>query len=330
MRDRIKGVEGLTQDLLMTAMHGNLRTGDTIGIWTYDSVLRADEAPLLTWNQEAAELITQHALEFLSHHSYEKDAAFGDVLTNMLRIVKSSDVITVVLVSDGSDPVQGTPFDTQINAFYKKNYRAQRKAHMPVVTVFRGLHGNLTTNTVSLAPWPADIPAVPPPQIAKVIPKPPEAPKPPPPVVPSLIIIGKKAETEPTPPPAKPAEPAVEPKAAAPESTNAVKGVAEEKPAPSVAPKVETPKPSSPPEAQATNTSAVGETRMNTNPPPATSGVETAATVPSDSLFSARNLAIVSLAFAVIVCGLLIFTARRARSRSQSSLITRSLDREGK
>ncbi|HEX4265808.1 MAG TPA: hypothetical protein VH597_15850 [Verrucomicrobiae bacterium] len=321
MRNRLDGVGGVTQDLLSTAMHGNLRTGDTIGIWTYDSVLRADEAPLLTWKPEAAVPFTQHALEFLARHHYEKTAAFGDVLTNMLRVVKSSDVITVILVSDGSDAIQGTPFDARLTAFYKENYRAQKKAKMPVVTVFRGLSGKLTTNTVNIAPRPIDIPLVPPPPpIAKVVPKPIEAPKPPPPVVPSLIIIGKKAEAESSSPPAKPAEPA------ASESTNAAKIVPEEKAAPPVTPVVETPKLSSTPAAQTTNTPAAAG--MNANPPPATPEAETAATVPSGSLFSARNLAIISLAFAVIVCGLLILTARRTRSRSQSSLITRSLDRE--
>src|SRR6185437_5638644 len=132
MRDRAKAIEGVTQDLLTTGMHGNMRAGDTIGLWTYDRQLRADEAPLLTWSPAAAEGIARHTVDFLSRHRYEKSAAFGDVLENMLRVVKLSDTITVILISDGSDPVIGTPFDASINAFYKTNFNQQRKADLPI------------------------------------------------------------------------------------------------------------------------------------------------------------------------------------------------------
>jgi hypothetical protein len=333
MRDRVKGVAGVAQDLLTTAMHGNLRSGDTIGIWTYDSVLRADEAPLLTWDPDSAPAIFQHMQAFIGRHPYQKTAAFGGVLTNMLRVIKDSDVITVILISDGSDSITGTPFDAKLNAFYKENERAQKKANMPIVTIFRGEHGVVTTNTAALAPWPADIPAVPPPVIAKAAPKPVEAPKPPPPVVPPLIVVGSKVET-----PAqyavteaeesKAADAKAEMPVAAPAPAPAPKVVPEEKPATPVAPAVETPKPQI--ETQVTNTPAVSEVMVATNQTASNQpAVETAA-VPAHSVFSARNLGIVSVAFAALICGLLILTARRARSQSQASLITRSLDREGK
>jgi hypothetical protein len=330
MRDRVDGTERVIQDLLTTAIHGNLRSGDTIGIWTYDSALRADEAPLLTWDPASARPILQHMQMFLSQHHYEKTAAFGNVLTNMLRVINDSDVVTVILISDGNDPISGTPFDAKLTAFYKENYRAQKKAHMPVVTVFRGEHGKLTANTMSLAPWPADIPAVPPPAIAKVAPKPPEAPKPPPPpVVPPLIIVGKKIET----PAQYTATVAAEEKAAeikaetpppAPEPVVAPK--VEENPASPVTPVVETPKPTV--ETQVTNTPAVNAAADSTNQIASSQPERYSAT--ASTLFSGRNLGIASAAFAVIVCGLLILTARRARSQSQASLITRSLDQEGK
>src|SRR5262245_21705193 len=57
MRDRSNGVEMVTADLLSTAMHGTIRPGDTIGIWTYDAALHADEAPLQTWYPNTAPAI---------------------------------------------------------------------------------------------------------------------------------------------------------------------------------------------------------------------------------------------------------------------------------
>src|SRR6185437_9840017 len=220
MRDRVEGVEAVTQDLLSTAMHGNLRAGDTIGIWTYDNQLRANEAPLLTWSPDDARAIDQKTLQFLSHHAYEKTAAFGDVLVNLLHVVKISDVVTIVLISDANDTISGTPFDARLNAFYRANSQKQKKTRMPVVTVFRGEHGILTTNTVALSPWPVDIPAVPPPVVVKAaLPKPSSPPAPVRPV-PSLVMVGDKAVTtfkpaaqlpDPTDEPAPPVAPVTKP-----------------------------------------------------------------------------------------------------------------------
>jgi hypothetical protein len=360
MRDRARGVEAVTEDLLTTAMHGNMRSGDTVGIWTYNKELRSEEAPLQIWDPEMADSVTGHTLEFLSRHRYANTAAFGDVLTNMFRVIKISDVITVILVSDGSDPIKGTPFDARLSAFYKKNYQSQKKAHMPVVTIFRGVAGRITTNTLSLAPWPVDMPLIPPPAVPRPViakaatPKPGPVPNPPPaPLVPSLVIIGKKAENVLHPladypdvsPPAPTTQPAAAPAQPVTEPASAPKVVPGEEPkpaavsvepvsatassAPAEVPPVEAPK-SAEPAMTSTSIAPASEPTVKSAAPSVQPWAKTVATAPPQNLFSARNIAIVSVAFAVGVCGLLLLTARRSRRASQASLITRSLDREGK
>jgi hypothetical protein len=363
MRDRVKGMETVTYDLLTTAMHGTLRAGDTIGIWTYNNELHAEEAPLQKWTPSAAPEISKNTLQFIDKHSYEKTAAFSDVLTNMLRVISISEVITVILISDGTDSITGTPFDSQIASFYKTNSSKQKKAHMPVVTIFRGEKGVITTNTLALTPWPVDIPMVPVPPVSQTVVQkpPPVAPAKP---VPSLVIIGKKAETTFNPPTDSPehaGEPAPQPPII-PQQTE---------PAPVTA-KVETPSTPTPESAPASKVeeksstvtapvlaavtpaatapaSTPATTPVETKPvqpvepmvaaaavsnapvaKAATPQTETAAVVPEKNLFSARNIAIVSVAFTVLVCGLLILSARNARRTARASLITRSLDRERK
>jgi len=370
MRDRAKGLQDVTQDLLTTGMHGNMRPGDTIGIWTYDNELRASEAPLMTWSPDVSDSIAQHTLYFLSRHRYAKTAAFGDVLTNMQRVIKISDTITVILISDGSDAVTGTPFDARISAYYKTNFNQQRKEHLPIVTVFRGERGRITTNTLGLTRW-VDIPQVPPPPPApKVVAQaPPEAP--PKPFVPSLVMIGRKTrsvtntanlpditqepDTPPadipvaaTPPPQPTPAPAAVAAAETPKPAPAPAPVATVEPAPSPAPEVhsvpavvaEAPKSVEPaPAAPAPNgdspTLVLARESTNAAAAPADSSpaqpvVEAATNAPTTSLFSARNIAIVSVAFSVLMCVLLIIVARGARSATRASLITRSLEREQK
>jgi hypothetical protein len=343
MRDRTHGIEGITQDLLTTAMHDTIRPGDTIGIWTFNTELHAEEAPLQTWYPNMAPAIAQNTLGFVHQHRYEKSAVFDDVLTNMLRVIKMSDVITVILISDGTDPIKGTPFDARLSAFYKANYQDQKKARMPIVTVFRGEKGTITANTVALGPQLVDIPAVPPQPVVKSIAEKPATVAPPKPV-PSLVIIGSKAETTFNPPadlpepvdqptlPAAVEQKPIETKAAvpAPEPTpepkteEKSKSVAAAAPAPTPAPAVvaESPKP-------------VQRAAPATNEPQPTvaepaAPMQTAAAVPEQNLFTVRNIAIVSVTFTALVCVLLLLMARNARNASRASLITRSLDRERK
>ncbi len=365
MRDRTQAVQAVTQDLLTTAMHGNLQTGDTIGIWTYNAALHAEEAPLQTWNQRTAPAIVYNTLQFLFQHPYEKTAAFGDVLTNMLRVVKISDVITVILISDGTDPIKGTPFDANINAFYKTNSAKQKKARMPVVTVFRGVGGLMTTNTVALGSWQVDIPTVPPARVVVQAPAPKPAPVAPAKPVASLVIIGKKAETTfniPTDLPDHSGDLPDRPKTVPPQTETTSAAASTETPAPTPAPAqastptveektnlaVTTPVAPAPvvitptpPPAAATESAKPVQTAQafaaapeSTQPatkaaaPVVSPAVVEAASVPERNLFSVRNIAVVSVTFTLLVCALLFLSARSARHASRVSLITRSLDRE--
>ncbi len=365
MHGRSKATEEMVADLLTTGMHGRLHQRDTIGIWTFSDKLHAGEAPLQIWSAEKSQMIARHTLQYLEAFRYGKSANLQVVLTNMFAVVDSSDFITIILFSDGDQPIKGTPFDDEINKQYKDNYKQQKKAGMPIVTLFQAKGGTFLTNTVNFGPWPINIPPVPAPPAPKPV-EPQAAPKPAPPpqTAPPIIYDGRKSQSdipENTAPVATnvaevaPAAVTQESVTATPAETPAVVQTAETPPTPAPA-VAETPQPaatpppvatSPPPEIAADTQSeskpaAAPMTPSSTNelqPPPAAPAanaskpaapvppVETATSVPSPNLLSTRNLAIASIAFAAIVCGLLLMAARNAR-KTQSSLITRSLDRE--
>src|SRR5215469_15633102 len=52
MRHRTNGVLAETEDLLNSGMHGLIRAGDTLGIWTFNDSLHTGEAPLQMWSRE--------------------------------------------------------------------------------------------------------------------------------------------------------------------------------------------------------------------------------------------------------------------------------------
>lgn len=197
MRRRAPAVETAVENLLRSSMAAQLKSGDTIGVWTFDEQLYAGRFPLQVWTPEHAALVTSNVMEFFKSQKYQKKSSlFETVVPALQRIVQDSRHLTILLVSDGNENISGTPFDSQIAGAFADKFKEQEKARMPFITVLRSMRGQIRNATVNLAPWPVDFPDFPPEpkNVEALRPKPPE-PKPAlRPVVPPLIVIGKKPE----------------------------------------------------------------------------------------------------------------------------------------
>jgi hypothetical protein len=214
MQKRSEGALGTVGKLLTSGLRGQLKPGDTLGVWTFNDELHAGIFPLQRWSSEDSDAIASRVVSYLKAQKFEKQAKLEKVLPVLNGVLKSSEYITVVLVTEGAQDIHGTPFDADLNAAYKNWRDQQQKAKMPFLTVFRGERGTLTYHSVTPAQWALDLPPLP----AGLVnpPKPPEpkttvASKPP--VGKPLIVSGKKpaAETA-APTPSKP-EPAAAPAA---------------------------------------------------------------------------------------------------------------------
>jgi len=161
MQRRAEGALKTVRALLLSSLSGQLRQGDTLGVWTYNDKLYAGRFPLQTWSPSAEADITSRTLAFLKSQKYEKQANFASVLAPLGGLVKGSQRLTIILVSSGDEPMRGTPFDGRINAFYQQWREEQQKARMPFVTVFRASDGQLADVAVSTPPWPTQIPRMP-------------------------------------------------------------------------------------------------------------------------------------------------------------------------
>jgi hypothetical protein len=240
MQRRADAVLQTVQDLLKSDLGGQLRRGDTLGVWTYNETLYAGRFPLQTWSPETQKDIVLRTLTFLKGQRYEKQASFDKVLPALNGVIKASPLITVILISSADDKIHGTPFDDRINAFYLKWQDAQQKARMPFVTVFRGQDGQLADFTVNTPPWPVQMPRRPreAQNADKVQSKLLEAVRTaPPPTAPPLIISGKKAQPEAAPVPKLEASGvSVQAPAPAPEATSGSKSPIVNPPGPAAQP----------------------------------------------------------------------------------------------
>jgi hypothetical protein len=124
----------------------------------------------------------------------------------------------VLIFSDGSQQLQGTPFDTVINRVYLDHREEQRKVAAPFVTVLQARGGKLLHGAVSSAAAALTVPPVP--AIPKsVVPKPVIADAPvkkagPVKILPSLVLDYSKSNAPAPAPTAQPAPGSVVPASA--------------------------------------------------------------------------------------------------------------------
>jgi hypothetical protein len=216
MDARTRGTLKVVQELLKSDMSGQMKPGDTLGVWTYNADLYTGRFPLQRWSPDGQKAITSRLLTFLRGQKYEKAADLDKVLVATERVIKDSQLITVILVSAGDGPIHGTPFDDRITEFWQRWHDKQQTARMPFVIVLRGRNGEITDYTLNTPPWAVQMPYLPvETQIAAPTPSPvPEAPRAvQPPTAPPLIVSGKKSKPLPAPKageaaPAKPQRPA--------------------------------------------------------------------------------------------------------------------------
>lgn len=158
MQRRSDNAVKLAADLVESGLNGQMQTGDTLGIWTYNETLSAGKFPLARWSADTSEQIAKSARQFLSREKFEKQADFHPVMVALNTIARNSPYLTIIVISTGEDEMSGITFASRINESYNVWKAEQQKAKMPFVTVLRARRGQFAGYSVTPAPWQIEIP----------------------------------------------------------------------------------------------------------------------------------------------------------------------------
>lgn len=161
MRGRAAGTVQTLESLLASDLDGRLRPGDTLGLWTFNESVYAGRFPLQTWSPAQRTNVAANVVEFVRQQRYAKKTDLDKVLALALPLVRESPAITLILFTDGDEPLRGTPFDDAINAVFREHRREQSRARTPFVTVLRAEGGRLVNHVVGQPQWHFDIPLLP-------------------------------------------------------------------------------------------------------------------------------------------------------------------------
>jgi hypothetical protein len=134
--------------LLNSDLKGELRPGDTIGLWTYSSSLHP-EFPMQVWSEEKKGDIAELVRQYLRQVRYEKQGRLDKVWPMLRQAVAKSERLTVILIYDADETLRGTPFDKDINALQKKYRHEFRSENLPVVTILSARDGEFFDYTIN-------------------------------------------------------------------------------------------------------------------------------------------------------------------------------------
>lgn len=136
--------------LVMGGFNGRARIGEQIGFWTIGKQLETNALPATMWVPQSAIELGNRVYRSIRDQKLAKGGADIALALRAIRIAElHSGALTVFLISSGSDPVIGTPFDLSINPLFQVHGKKMRKAGNPFVTVFVIDQGRMFAHAVS-------------------------------------------------------------------------------------------------------------------------------------------------------------------------------------
>ncbi len=136
-------------DLVASGMNGEMKAGDAFAIWPYRTKVMTDLFMPQTWMPAVKNELANLASEFILQQNFTNTALALVATMEAMKVVEASRVATILIVNDGSEYLQGTPYDAYVNQIYKEHAMALWREKKPFVTTLLGVKGNVVGCTVS-------------------------------------------------------------------------------------------------------------------------------------------------------------------------------------
>ena len=144
MQRQADGLYRTTHRLIANGLGGRMQDGDIFTVWTYADTVLTREFPLNAWTPDLNIALANRAYEFLAKQKFRGKSNLRPVFAELGQALAIATNLTIVLVSDGTDVIVGTPFDRPINVTYGKRATEMSTAKMPFITSLVTQHGEFT------------------------------------------------------------------------------------------------------------------------------------------------------------------------------------------
>ena len=111
MQRQADGLYRTTHRLIANGLGGRMQDGDIFTVWTYADTVLTREFPLNAWTPDLNIALANRAYEFLAKQKFRGKSNLRPVFAELGQALAIATNLTIVLVSDGTDVIVGTPFD---------------------------------------------------------------------------------------------------------------------------------------------------------------------------------------------------------------------------
>jgi hypothetical protein len=176
MKKQRKVAAETVSQLVLSGFNGRIGPGDWMAIWTFNETVTIDSLAMRPWIPAQQATLATQVFRLINDAKLEKSPNMAEAVEAIKDEVVKRGVLTVVLISSGSAPLEGTPVDRRVNDVTGQNREKMREAGKPFAIVFVTKDGRFLDHAVSPGGPTVFLPPLPkPPPPAAAVTNPPAA-----------------------------------------------------------------------------------------------------------------------------------------------------------
>jgi hypothetical protein len=153
--------------LLLNGFNGRIRANDTVALWTFSNTVETNRIPARPWVPAQRMDVANQAFRILQDVKLAKSPNMVEAVEAMKDEVVKPGILTVILVSSGAAPLEGTPMDRLVSDITGRNHEAMQEAGKPFVIALVTKDGKFLDYAVTPGGRPVFIPPLPKPPAPK-------------------------------------------------------------------------------------------------------------------------------------------------------------------
>jgi hypothetical protein len=156
-----QGIKRVVHALVLDGFGGRAQQGDQLKIWTFNETVFTNRFAPATWAQDQNQPLADATSLFVDRIRFAKTTRMERASEALMEEVRSVPTCYVFILTDGEEPLKGTPFDRQLNKLFVEFERQARREKVPLVSSFMGQNGRLVSWRFHAGTGPLQMPDVP-------------------------------------------------------------------------------------------------------------------------------------------------------------------------
>ncbi|MGC8887234.1 MAG: hypothetical protein ACP5MG_08770 [Verrucomicrobiia bacterium] len=135
MASRSPATSLVVAEMVEKGVSGKINDGDLVEVWTYSDKISTTNLKSIVWDSQESRDISNLIFVFLKNLRYSKKTIAAVSFDNISRFIDIRDTTRTYLyiVTDGTKPITGLPFESELNVVLKQNSARWKSEKIPCI-----------------------------------------------------------------------------------------------------------------------------------------------------------------------------------------------------